>query len=64
LALMLAGVGAIAIGVPLLVNGTRGKNRQRYLRQKDEILGGLSADASLLLQPGPNGGGMALRVSF
>jgi hypothetical protein len=33
-----AGVAGLGSGIPLLVIGQRGVNRQKYLRKKDEIL--------------------------
>jgi len=57
------GLTGIAVGVPLLVSGSRGKKRQELLRRKEEILAPFDpATASLSLFADPHGGGGGLRL--
>jgi hypothetical protein len=65
-AMLITGVAGIGIGVPLLVSGMRGKNRQEILRRKDDILAPFDpATATLSLFADPEGGGgLRLRVTF
>jgi len=60
------GLASIAIGVPILISGVRGKKRQKVLRRADEIrapFDPFTVSASLIFDPG-RGGGLVLRAAF
>lgn len=64
--MLITGVTGIAVGVPLLITGSRGKKRQDLLRRKDEILAPFdpaTASLSLFASTG-GGGGLRLQVTF
>jgi hypothetical protein len=58
---IVGGVLGIAIGIPLMVRGIRGKSRQALLKRKDEILKGSSW--SMAVSAGPVRGGLTLGAS-
>jgi hypothetical protein len=65
--MFITGIAGIGIGVPLLITGMRGKNRQEVLRRKDEILAPFdpaTATLSLFAEPQGGGGGLRLNVTF
>jgi len=62
--MMILGAASIGIGVPLVIKGTMGKNRQRYLQRKHEILRAAPLELGLRVRAGPDGGGLALAMTF
>jgi hypothetical protein len=62
--MMILGAASIGIGIPLVIKGTMGKNRQRYLQRKHEILGAAPLELGLGVRAGPDGGGLALAMTF
>ena len=65
LSLLTGGIVGIAIGIPLLVSGIRGRKRQSYLKRKDEILATLSTvRVGLTFDPSTNSGGLSLSATF
>jgi hypothetical protein len=50
-----AGAGFLGAGIPLIIAGRRGMERQKILRQRDEILNPKSAAVRLNLHADPTG---------
>lgn len=66
LGMFVGGLGAIAVGIPLIVSGIRGRNRQSYLQRKNEILraGGYEVSLKLRVDPRSDSAAVALAVTF
>jgi hypothetical protein len=64
---LLGGIAAVGIGVPLLISGARGKNRQKILRRANEIrapFDPFEVSVSFAFDPRRGAGGLTLRAEF
>jgi hypothetical protein len=65
--MFVGGLVSLLIGVPLIISGTKGKNRQKVLRRKDEILAPFDPFAvaiSFSADPDKGAGSLHLAVAF
>jgi hypothetical protein len=65
--MFVGGLVSLLIGVPLIVSGAKGKNRQKVLRRKDEILAPFdpfAVSVSFSADPAAASGSLHLSVAF